>query len=506
MSARTRWQTLDADRAVVLQRARECASLTIPSLLPPAGANQNTILPTPFQSLGARGVNNIASKLLLALFPSNSSFFRLRVAEQVLTALGGRREAVEEVLRKIENDLMLRIETSNLRAVIHSALKHLVVVGNALLYLPRNGQARMYRMSDYCVVRTPSGMVTEIVIREETYPDALSPEIRARHKITAPPGSRTPVEIFTHVRLSPDGDTYVWHQEINDIRVLGANGRAPVDESPFIVLRWQATEGEDYARSMVEEYLGDLRSLEGLQKAIIQFAAAASKIIFLTHPNATTDEDELIDAESGAFVTGRKDDIDVLQIEKYADFQVANAVADKLELRLSAVFLLQAGTVRDAERVTAEEIRAVAQELEDALGGVYTVQSQEFQLPLVRRLMRLAREEKSIPAFPRFRGRSAIQPTIVTGFDALGRGHELNRFRAFYADLQGILGPNGATALMVPTAVAQKLATSHNVDIGGLIKTEEQLAEEAEEQQAAALAEKAAGPVAGAAARGMFSE
>ena len=33
----------------------------------------------PYQSVGSRGVNNLASKLLLLLFPPNSPFFRLSV-------------------------------------------------------------------------------------------------------------------------------------------------------------------------------------------------------------------------------------------------------------------------------------------------------------------------------------------------------------------------------------------------------------------------------------------
>ena len=42
---------------------------------------------------------------------------------------------------------------------------------------------------------------------------------------------------------------------------------------------------------------------------------------------------------------------------------------------------------RSAERVTAEEVRYMAQELETALGGVYSILSQEFQYPFVNLLL-----------------------------------------------------------------------------------------------------------------------
>lgn len=48
--------------------------------------------------------------------------------------------------------------------------------------------------------------------------------------------------------------------------------------------------------------------------------------------------------------------------------------------------LLNSAVQRNGERVTAEEIRYVAGELEDTLGGVYSLLSQELQLSLIRRV------------------------------------------------------------------------------------------------------------------------
>jgi hypothetical protein len=69
LTAESRWTRLQSKRHAVLERARDCAALTIPALVPPEGHDDNNVLPTPYQSLGARGVNNVASKLLMSLFP-----------------------------------------------------------------------------------------------------------------------------------------------------------------------------------------------------------------------------------------------------------------------------------------------------------------------------------------------------------------------------------------------------------------------------------------------------
>jgi len=500
-TAKERWTQLNTKRSGVLKRARDCADLTIPALMPPENSTEDTVLPTPYQSLGARGINHLASKLMLSLFPSSTPFFRFRVAESVLDQLGevgeGARTKVEEVMRKVEERGMRKMEVGNLRSVLHTATKHLITVGNSLIHAPKQSEARMYRLDQYCVVRDPRGNVLEIVIREEIHPSSLSKEVREATQVDLLDDLEKNVELFTHVKRV-DKDRFEWNQEINQTEVPDSSGRSKIENSPYIVLRWSDAGGEDYGRGMIEEYLGDLRSLEGLSKAILQFSAVAAKIIFLIKPNATMNMAELAKAESGAMVTGSLDDVGVLQLDKYADFQVAKSVIDGLNLRLSHAFLLPSGTVRDAERVTAEEIRAMAQELEDVLGGVYTVLSQELQLPLVRMIVSKLKADGDFPKLPNENGKPAIEPTIVTGFDALGRGHELNRYRAFIQDIRAAYGDESLAYLRLSNGI-QKFATAHNIDGSELVKTDDEVKQEQQQaQQQAAMMEAGQSALAGA--------
>ena len=499
-TAKSRWERLNSRRDSVLDRARQAAALTIPSIMPPDGSDENTVLPTPYQSLGARGVNNLASKLLLTLLPPSTPFFRFQMADTVIDELGAERATVEEFLRKLENRLLRRIERGNLRVLMHAALKHLIVTGNALLHVPTKGTARQFGLSQFCAVRDPEGTVTEIVIKERVHPQTLSEEIREANDVILPnpeEGNKQDqgVDVFTWVLLKEDNKVE-WFQEINEKRVAGTDGRAKAEESPYIALRWQSAPDEDYGRSLVEEYMGDLISLDGLSKAILSFSAASAKVVFLIHPNSITDDDALQKAESGDFVVGREQDIHALQIDKFNDFRTAKAVIDDLTLRLSHAFLLQSGTVRNAERVTAAEIQAMAQELEDVLGGVYTVQSQELQLPLVRRLIIQMKKAGEFPKLPSVNGEPAVEPMIITGFEALGRGHELNRMRGYFADLSGLLGPETATGLFNPSKLAKKLATFHNVDIDEELLSEEEVAQRQQQAAMARMGEAAAPAIA----------
>ena len=497
------WEKLNGNRGGSLQTARDCSALTLPHLLPPEGHTELAPLPTPYQSLGARGVNNLSSKMLLTLFPTNTAFFRFTINPDLLDEIEteGAKDGIEEALRKRENKLSRRLETGNLRSILGSIMKHLIVTGNALLYMPIKGEARMYAINQYVVVRDAMGNVTKVVIKESVHPNTLDEGIRRVCQIVAEGKDADElIDVYTCLRLQTDGSTE-WYQEINEIEVPSSRGTAEAGMNPpYLPLRWQAVSGNDYGIGLVEEYLGDLRSLEGLSASVIDFAAAAAKILLLVHPNSTTKAKDIAEAVSGDAITGDIKDLDVLQLDKFADFRVAKEMVDDLSLRLSHVFLLQSGTVRDAERVTAAEIAEMAQELEDVLGGVYTIMSQELQLPLVKRLI----AAENFPKMPKINGEEAVDPVIVTGFEALGRGHELNKIRAYISDFIGLLG-EGVIERVDPDKVASKLGHGHNVDPKDILKSADDLLKEQQKQSQAAMAqtitEKGTGPAIAAVAQ-----
>jgi hypothetical protein len=250
------------------------------------------------------------------------------------------------------------------------------------------------------------------------------------------------------------------------------------DQNPFIPLRFIRIDGEDYGRGFIEEYIGDLRSLEALTKAIVQGSAASAKVLFLVRPNGTTKTKDLSAAPNGAFLQGDSNDVSTLQVQKGGDFRVALETMQMINDRLGAAFLLNSSVQRAAERVTAEEVRFMAQELETALGGVYSILSQEFQLPLINLLLNLLQKQGKMPKMPK----DSVKPTVVTGIEALGRGQDLNKLASFLQYLQP-LGPEVIANEMNLGDYIDRLAASLGIDTSGLIKSEEQKAQEQMMQQ-----------------------
>jgi hypothetical protein len=246
----------------------------------------------------------------------------------------------------------------------------------------------------------------------------------------------------------------------------------------------------------VEEVHGDLKSLEALTGAIVEGSAASAKLLFMVRPNGTTKARSIADAPNGAIISGAAEDVTTLQAQKFNDFRVAQETMNTISERLAFSFLLNSSVQRNAERVTAEEVRFMAQELETALGGIYSVLSQEFQLPLVNLLLAKMQKEGKMPKFPK----DTLKPQIVTGLEALGRGQDLNKLNQFLSMLQP-LGPEVIQSELNIGDYLDRLGASLGIDTQGLVKSDEQKQQEAQQQQEMmqqqqmmAMAEKGVGP------------
>ena len=352
-SAKKRYGQLTGARNTALERARANTKLTIPGIVPDNGQDSGAAFEQPYQSLGARAVNNLAAWLLVTLFPPDQHFFRLSIHEDTAAELGTALSEAEDALSRISGKAQLLVETSASRPVFMETMRHLVIAGNALLFYPsEGGPPRMFRLDQYVVLRDDRGRILEAIVHEKVYPATLDPATLAAVGLDVKPedGVSKTIDLYTYIRK--DGDNIVHHQEINDVIVPGSEGTSPAEKSGWMALRWQSVPGSDYGRAHVSEYIGDLLSLEDLNKAIIQFAAVASRVVYLVQPGAMVDVDDLASAETGDFLVGNADMVQALQLDKTSDFTVASQVAERIELRLSHAFMLQSGTVRQAERVT----------------------------------------------------------------------------------------------------------------------------------------------------------
>nr|WP_319513380.1 portal protein [uncultured Cohaesibacter sp.] len=477
---------LCAKRETYLNRARDNAALTVPYLMTPAGFSGTSELAQPRQSIGSRGLRHLASKLLLTCFPTTAPFFIYKVDDIVLQQMTGVEDArgmVEEALDERARAVMTEMASVSFRPLTFEAFRQLLIAGNYLLYIPRDGDPRGFRLDSYVVLRDPEGNLLEIVIEEEIARAALTDNLLEAIKQQEQDDPKTseesdkPLKVYTHIKRK--GDRVSSYQEIEGFLVPDSDGDFPLDLCPWLPLRLTKLEDEDYGRSYVEEFFGDLQSLEVLSKALVEGTAALAKVVFLVSPNATTNVKKLSAAETGDFVQGEANGIVPLQVEKRADFSVVQQFIDSLVNRLSFAFLLNTAIQRNGDRVTAEEMRIMASEIEDGLGGMYSLLADEYQLPVVKLFEARMEHRRNIKALPK----GVVSPSIVTGLDALGRGHDLQNLTGFITDLAQTLGPEAVQQYVDVPEYIKRRGASAGIDMKGLIKSEEQIAQEQQQQQ-----------------------
>ena len=478
--AKERYNQLSSDRHQFLDTAVECSELTLPHLITDdLTVRQNhKRLVTPWQSVGAKSVVTLAAKLMLALLPPQTTFFKLQVRDDKLgEELDPKvRSELDLSFSKMERMVMDKIAASSDRVVVHQALKHLIVGGNALIFMGKDG-LKNFPLNRYVVSRDGNGYVCEIVTKELVNRKLLGIDpVPDPNSVSGKGNNDQDAEVYTYVKRA-EGGTWIWHQEVDDMIIEGSRSTAPADASPWLVLRFNAVDGEDYGRGRVEEFLGDLRSLEALSQALIEGSAAAAKVVFLVNPAASTKPQTIAKAGNGAIVQGRPEDVSVVQVGKTADFATASQMAQQIERRLGEAFLLL--NIRQSERTTAEEVRLTQLELEQQLGGLFSLLTVEFLKPYLARTLMVMTRSGQLPSIPK----DYVQPQIVAGVNALGRGQDRESLTAFIGTIAQTLGPEALMKFIDASEAIKRLAAAQGIDVLNLVKTPEQMQADMQQQQ-----------------------
>lgn len=465
----------------LMDRVVRYASWTLPTIFPDDNITNSDEMQNDYQSVGAQAVTHLANKIMMALFQPSRPFFRMQLTKKQrdeIIATGLTSAQIDMLLSEQERAAMRELDKMNARTVMTDVIIHLIITGNSLFYSPKDKNVQCFSLRDYNVKRDLSGDYIEIITRE-TKAVASLPDELANIAMTNGYYEKDEVSIYTGI-VKVGADRYMVWQELEDICYCHKQeGYYSKDELEYIPLTWNLVRGKDYGTGLVENYSGDFHTLSTLAESILDYTTLITDVKNLVDPAGMTDVRELTQSPSGAYVHGREEDIFVHapQVSNVTDFLTRQF--ETVSRRIGAAFLLNTAVTRDAERVTAEEIRMQAHELEASLGGVYSRLATELQLPLAKRLLRKLRKE--------FKD---IEPIIVTGLESLSRNSELDQIRYFFQDLLALaeLPPEVAKRMDYGSLIAT-LGAGHGVDYKKFLKDEKTVEKETQQamQQQAAM-------------------
>ena len=482
------FQQLDSKKLSMYRRCEEYATWTLPYVFPVMGIkdqeNQGAS-----DSTGAMAVNNLSNKVTMTLFQPNSPFFRLTASNKVLTELkkaaeDGDTEAgnvlatIDQRLADAEKDAMQALNYNRFRTEATNVVKSLIITGNALMYHPENGKVQSYGFRDYVISRDLSGTVIRIITRDKkafyTFKEEVQKLLRAGNN-----GKKykdnCDVTVYTKIEMNAEGK-YDLTQAADDVP-LDTKATYTAEDLPYITLTWNLVRGEDYGRGLVEDYAGSFHALYVLNSALVDMVGITSDIKFLVDPGSTVDVQKLNDSESGSYHSGKEGDVTTVQLNKIQDIQIVENAVARYANQIARAFLMNSSVPRDAERVTAEEIRYVAQELELAHAGTYSRFAEEWQLRVA--ILMLKTVNISIG-----KGKS-LYPQIITGLDTLSRAGDLDNLRMMIADLQLLEAvPDDIRAAINPLKFAAYVGIRRGVDYEKFIYTAPEMQQRQQAQQA----------------------
>ena len=135
--------------------------------------------------------------------------------------------------------------------------------------------------------------------------------------------------------------------------------------------------------------------------------------------------------------------------------------------------------IRNAERVTAEEVRLTQLELEQSLGGLFSLLTVEFLVPYLNRTLLILQRSNQIPRLPK----DVVRPKIVAGSNSLGRGQDNESLTRFIQTVAQTLGPEALMKYIDPSEAIKRLAAAQGIDVLNLVRTSDQLQQLKDELQ-----------------------
>lgn len=477
-----RYNQLKTIRTPYDDRAEQCAKLTLPyTFLDENHKAQDSLSRDYVQGFGAMLVNHLVGKLALTILPPSQPFFRLSATQEAMSKVSGDNEKaryeIEKILAEKEEGALREINKSDFRSSLYPALRLSVVTGNGIIE-KINTDYKVHNLRNFVLQRDFAGKIIRLIIEEKLSYETIPEEFKS--KVDEDKRDEE-VAIYTNVQLI-DG-SYVLTQELLGESVGEEQTFKDFNEK-FIDCSWNRIDGEDYARSFVEDHLGTLITLSKLTTVIYEGIAESVKLVKMVNPNGLTDYEDFVTAKHGQAIIGRAEDVTTVQSDKVQDLKVAKELINEMKQELSRAFLVTGASIRDSERTTAQEVAVVANEVESSLGGIYTRISGNIQRPTVLQALKNMKVSTG----------KDIDVIITTGLQALGRNVELSKINNLIQELQllgQIVGPEAVAKVINVSSISGAMVANSGVASKNFLYSPEEMSTMEAEKQKQMMAQQA---------------
>lgn len=419
-SIKEKFDVLKQERSNYESTWELCAQYTLPEMYLSEEVRSKGIDPEDTlvgDSGGAELLSNLSGQVMKWAFPAKGAFFRYMAKEG---------SELANLTKSKRNDILLRLEESAMQAlkdrmfssVSLDILIGMLGLGNVVYLVPeKKGNAiQVFDLNDTVIKRSPSGIVTDIIIREcyeyrfikDTYKKQITVKEYNDYDI---------VEVYTHVSLNSDKKYEVRYAI--DTEDLPYNGNYFTEHTcPYRVSALNPKKNTNYATGIVQRYLALIHKSSVYSDTATDTAVSGSLLNWLIKNGSAIDPEEFSQREQGQAFYGQKDDVTPIMADVSKHLQLTDIAHNKINQTLHRVFLMFSAIQRDAERVTAEEIRTIASRLEESHTGLKSTIGDTLQRPLAMLALHLI-DDKELNQY-----KDSIDVYVVSALEAMSRNAE----------------------------------------------------------------------------------
>lgn len=496
------FQFEDDDRQTSLDLARLGAALTKPNLLKPRSDEPDEELPQAYQSIGSNGLTSISSKMMLSVFPVDIPWVVLDLPPAVRYDDGlsdDDKQLLLDELFIVEVTALSTLEAStatkrpgqqtyDFRTQQYRTMLQVIGTGDALQKLTPDYRIKLFGRDSYVTRRDGSGGIMYHITVESIDPRSLSEDQldAIMLDITKLDGTR-PADnlklLYTKVEWDPGEMEWVTTQECNGHRLPMINGDMEIREdiSPYFSITFDLASDDNYGRGLPELNLGNLRSLNTLEERMLEILgiAAAAKPCIDKGSSVTPDDlmtEPGVPIENARVKNGVVQDIAWLGYNNSVSFSILTNGIERKTAELARVFQVEGGTLGNRDRVTRAEVVRLGNELDAALGGLYTFVAEGLQAPLMHRLLHQLRVDGLIKPFTN----EHFDIVTTTGLAALSQQSSFSRTLEFMQVIAQ-LGPDVLQRIDMGVLI-DVVARQNRITEPGLVKSDEQVALDQQQQ------------------------
>lgn len=495
----TLWSQWEGRRGDLLDRCERYSRWTLPYICAHEYVG-NAEQITSNVVFGPRVVNHLAHRVVETMFPNDRPFFTLAMTPEVMKLFK------EEVPKDQQGDVLAQIRESTqyeesramrvlniteYRPVAINTLQHLIVTGNGVLRRLKDGRRALYGIRDFTIIRDITGQWRDLILRDCKTFDALPPDLQElykEHKHSKKEDCNEDAPISLYTRFKQEGKRVRSYQFLDDMFVPKSSVWYTQADCPVMPLTWSLSRGEDYGRGAVEQYAALFHNIDVTAQALLDLYGIVADVKYLV--SGGVDPKEWMETARGGAVAGTPDAITVVQAKDIQAIQLLQNQLDNWNQLLAQAFLLSSSSVRQAERVTAEEIRQISRELESAYGGLYASLATNWQ----KREAEWALNE--IKFKPVANGQTTFEVQVTTGTEALSREGQMANLQQAVAELALLEGvPEEVRATINPSKFANFVFFNRGIDfqeIGYSAAEMQAQAEQRQQQQQQLMAQEAA--------------